>query len=144
VENDHKNQLADFYRILLQAERAGVQSINEIIPVLEEGELKSLMARYLRDEGMNCQILITFIKNIGHEPGNKTGDFLEKIRAFDTVKEKLELLIRGQEWVAKQIRFNRELIDSASSRFFLEAVKVQHEENVDMMKRLMQINSQGN
>ena len=139
MKQEDKTKLTDFYRILLEAERAGVQSISDILPLVEEGELKSAMTRYLRDEGMNCQILIALIKNLGSEPGNKTGDFLEKIRALETVKEKLELLIKGQEWVAKQIRYNRELIDTSSSRFFMEAVKVQHEENVDLMKKMIQI-----
>ncbi|HPS87077.1 MAG TPA: DUF6306 domain-containing protein [Spirochaetota bacterium] len=137
MEKNRNQELADFYRILLEAERAGVQSISDILPSVEEGELKTLMTRYLRDEGMNCQILISLIKNLGFDPGNKTGDFLGKIRALDTVKEKLDLLIKGQEWVAKQIRYKRELIDYTSSRLFMEAVKIQHEENVDMMKKMI-------
>lgn len=137
MEQNKNKELTDFYRILLEAERAGVQSISDIIPEVSEGELKSLMTRYLRDEGMNCQLLIALIKNLGYEPGNKTGDFAEKIRSLNTVEEKFQLLIKGQEWVAKQIRYNRELMDTASSRFFLEAVKVQHEENVDSMKKLL-------
>jgi hypothetical protein len=52
---------------------------------------------------------------------------------------KFKLLIKGQEWVAKQIRYNRELINVSSTVFLMEAVKIQHEENVDMMKQLLQI-----
>lgn len=135
MDQERKSRLADFYRILLEAERAGVQSINYILPSVEDGEIKSLMTRYLRDEGMNCQILISLIKNLGADPGNRTGDFVEKIRALQTTGEQLDLLIKGQEWVARQIRQNRDLIDTASDLLFLEAVKVQHEENVDMMKK---------
>ncbi len=137
MNNQMKKELTDFYRIILEAERAGVQSISDILPSLEEGELKSLMTNYLRDEGMNCQILTALIKNLGYEPGSKTGDFVEKIKALNTTEEKLELLSKGQEWVAKQIRYNRELIDSTSSSFFMEAMKVQHEENVDTMKKML-------
>ncbi len=141
MEYKDKNDtaLADFYRMLLEAERAGVQSINEIIPLMKDGDLKSHLLHYLRDEGMNCQILTALIKNLGQEPGNRTGDFIDKIRALDSTDEKLKLLIRGQEWVAKQIRYNRELINMASSVFFMEAIKIQHEENVDLMKQLLQI-----
>ena len=134
--------LAGFYRMLLEAERAGVQSLNEIIPLIEDTILKSHLLTYLRDEGMNCQILTALIKNLGHEPGSKTGDFIDKIRALNSTDEKLDLLIRGQEWVAKQIRYNRELINSASSMFFVEAIKIQHEKNVDTMKQLHQNKSQ--
>lgn len=136
MDHEHKTRLADFYRILLEAERAGVQSINYILPSVDDGDLKLLMTRYLRDEGMNCQILISFIKNLGIDPGNKTGDFVEKIRSLKTTGEQIDLLIKGQEWVARQIRKNRDLIDTVSAMLFLEAVKVQHEENVDMMKKL--------
>ena len=137
MKPDQSRKLADFYIVLLEAERAGVQSISDILPIVEDDELKKIMARYLRDEGMNCQMLIALIKNLGYEPGNRTGDFVEKIRELKTTAEKLELLIKGQEWVAKQIRFNRELIDTASNRFFLEAMKIQHEENVDSMKNIL-------
>lgn len=134
--------LVDFYRMLLEAERAGVKSLNEIMPLIEDGHLKSHLLIYLRDEGMNCQILTTMIKNLGQDPGDRTGDFIDKIRALDSTDEKLKLLIKGQEWVAKQIRYNRELINSASSMFFVEAIKIQHEINVDNLKQLLQIKSQ--
>lgn len=137
MKPDQSRKLADFYIVLLEAERAGVQSISDILPTVEDGELKSIMTRYHRDEGMNCQMLIALIKNLGYEPGNRTGDFVEKIKELKTTAEKLELLVKGQEWVAKQIRYNRELIDTASSRFFLEAMKIQHEENVDSMKNML-------
>ncbi|HOP31702.1 MAG TPA: DUF6306 domain-containing protein [Spirochaetota bacterium] len=139
MKNKNIKELADFYRKILEAERAGVQSINEIISTLEDGELKSMMSSYLRDEGMNCQILISLIKNMNEDPGSKTGDFVEKIRALSTLEEKLALLIKGQEWVAKQIRYNRHLMDAASSLYFMEAMKVQHEENVDRMKRVLEM-----
>lgn len=138
MENKSTRELADFYRKILEAERAGVQSINGIMSTLEDGGLKTMMASYLRDEGMNCQVLISLIKNLGHEPGNRTGDFVEKINALPTLQEKLQLLVKGQEWVAKQIRYNRALIETASSLYFMEAMKVQHEENVDRMKRMLE------
>jgi hypothetical protein len=55
IGSDKSRKVADFYIILLEAERAGVQSINDIIPSVEDGELKSVMAGYLRDEGMQIR-----------------------------------------------------------------------------------------
>ncbi len=141
-KDNRDNLLADFYRMLLEAERAGVQSINEIVPLVDDDDLKSHLLTYLRDEGMNCQILTTLIKNLGQDPGSRIGDFIDKIRALNSTDEKLELLIKGQEWVVKQIRYNRELIHPASSVFFIEAIKIQHEKNVDTMKQLHQNKSQ--
>lgn len=136
MDNNTK-KLADFYRKLLEAERAGVKTITELMPEIKDENIKLLMQDYLRDEGMNCQILISFIKSLGHDPGNKTGDFVEKIRALPSLQEKLELLVKGQEWVAKQIRYNREIINPSSSRIFLEAMKIQHEENVDSTRAIL-------
>jgi hypothetical protein len=138
MDDTGKTALFDFYESLLEAERAGVQIISELTPLVEDPDLKILMSTYQRDEGMNCQILSALIKNAGFTPGTKTGAFLEKIRALNLIDDKLDLLIKGQEWVAKQIRFNRELIDNTASRFFMEAIKVQHEGNVDNMKRLIE------
>ena len=90
MKHDQNRKLADFYILLLEAERAGVQSISDIIPSVEDGELKSAMEVYLRDEGMNCQMLAALIKNLGYEPGNRTGDFVNKIKNF--CFSKLELI----------------------------------------------------
>jgi len=139
MEIEMKRNLAGFYRVLLEAERAGVQTITHILQYLEDEKLKMMITKYLRDEGMNCQILIALIKNLDGDPGNKTGDFLQKIMALNTIEEKLELLVKGQEWVSKQIRYNRELIDTTSDRFFLEAMKIQHEENIDAMKKILNL-----
>lgn len=110
-----KTELADFYRRILEAERAGVRAKSGLTGSLEEGELKDMLASYLPDEGMNCQELISLIRNLDHEPGNRAGDFAEKVEALQSQEEKFELLARGQEWVAKQIRYNRHIISPASS-----------------------------
>jgi hypothetical protein len=136
--DDEKNKkLVEFYDKILEAERAGVQSTDELLRETTDAELKKLISSYFLDEGMNCGILSNLIKNTGRTPGNRTGDFIEKIRALKTVKEKLDLLVKGQEWVAKQIRYNREIISPASSLLFMEAIKAQHEENVDRLKKLI-------
>jgi hypothetical protein len=39
----------------------------------------------------------------GGSPSNKTGDFVEKVRAVADYSGKLELLNRGQRWVIRKI-----------------------------------------
>jgi nitronate monooxygenase len=131
--------LIAFYNHLLEAERAGVQVLIGLIPGVEDKNLKILLERFLRDEGMNCQIFSTIIKNSGEEPGKKTGDFVQKVKALEKMEDKLQLLARGQEWVAKQIRKNRALWVYGSAPVFMEAMKIQHEENVDDLKRILNI-----
>lgn len=61
-------ELIAFYNQLLEAERAGVAILSGIIPSMEDKNLRILLERFLRDEGMNCQIFSTLIKNLGEEP----------------------------------------------------------------------------
>jgi hypothetical protein len=126
--------VVDFYNLLLEAERAGVAVLGELVSQTEDQGLKKLMKKFLRDEGINCRILVSLIQDLGQEPSKKTGAFVDKVRALNTLEEKIDLLIRGQEWVARKIREFRHLLPPGSPHLFLEAIKVQHEENVDALK----------
>ena len=129
-------QAEDFYNMLLEAERAGVAVIEELVRQNQDPRFQELLKRFLRDEGVNCRILITLIQHLGAEPSRETGAFVEKVRALGTLQEKIELLIRGQEWVARKIREFRHLLPAGSPHLLLEAIKVQHEENVDALERV--------
>lgn len=124
-----------FYNTLLSAERAGVEVLSGLIQEVEDNNLKIILGRFMRDEGMNCQIFSTLIKNSGEEPGNKTGDFLQKVKLLEKTEDKINLLLKGQEWVGNQIRKNRALFIYGSEGMFLESIKIQHEENVDYLKQ---------
>jgi len=124
-----------FYNSLLSAERAGVEVLNSLVHEIEDNNLKIILGRFLRDEGMNCQIISTLIKNSGEEPGKKTGDFVQKVKSLENIEDKINLLLKGQEWVANQIRKNRALFIYGSEAVFMESIKIQHEENVDCLKR---------
>ena len=132
-----KKLLLDFYNKILEAERAGVKSLSDILPEITDDNLKSMILSFIRDESMNCQILTSFINNLGEIPGNKTGDSAEEIEALDFVGKKLKLLMKEQEWVAKQIRYHRDLLDLTSTRIYMEAMKIQHEENIDLMHKML-------
>lgn len=124
----------DFYNLLLEAERAGVAVLGELVSQTEDQRLQKIMKKFLRDEGINCRILVSLIQDLGLEPSKKTGAFVDKVRALNTLEEKIDLLIRGQEWVARKVREFRHLLPPGSAHLFLEAIKVQHEENVDTLK----------
>jgi hypothetical protein len=129
------SQASDLWNMLLEAERAGVAVLGELVPQAEDPSLRELLKKFLKDEGVNCRILITLIEHLGAEPSKETGAFVGKVRALGSLPEKVELLIRGQEWVARKIREFRHLLPTGSPHLFLEAIKVQHEENVDALKK---------
>ena len=101
--------LLNFYNMLLEAERAGVMVLSELNIQVEDGRLKPILKKFLRDEGVNCRILVSLIHDLNAKPSDKTGAFADKIRALNNLDEKIQLLIRGQAWVARKIkefRFN--------------------------------------
>ena len=100
----NNTSLLDFYNLMLEAERAGVKVLGELLSQTEDQHLLDLLKKFLRDEGVNCRILIALIHDLGAAPSDGTGDFAEKVLALDSLKEQIDLLIRGQEWVAKKIR----------------------------------------
>ena len=121
--------------MLLEAERAGVTSLSELTMQVEDRRLKPILKKFLRDEGVNCRILVNLIHDLNAEPSDKTGAFVDKIRALDNLDEKIQLLIRGQAWVARKIEEFRFNLPAGSTDLFLEAIKIQHEENVDTLKK---------
>lgn len=98
MEKKKIKKLEDFCRILQDSKMAGFHSMNDIIFCIEEGELKSLMTRYLYDNNMTQEMLLSFIKNTGQEPAKTTDDFTEKIRLSMETSEKIKLLLKGQKW----------------------------------------------
>ncbi len=134
MKNNNMVTTIDFLNKLLEAERAGVKVLRMLVSLVEDEKKKDLIRRFLHDEGMNCQILKTIIENAGYTISPNTGDFVQKIESLPGIEEKIELLLKGQEWVARQIRRNREIKIKVSERMLLEAIKIQHEENVDALR----------
>lgn len=126
-----------FLNRLLESERAGVKVLSALLQEMPMNSVQSLAKNFLHDEGMNCQVIRTIIDNLNGTASPHTGDFVQKVAALATLEEKLALLIKGQEWVATYIRRNRGLIPKSSDRMFIEAMKIQHEENVDTLSQLI-------
>jgi hypothetical protein len=127
--------LPGFYNMLLEAERAGVSVLGELVKQVEEERLTAALKKFLRDEGANCRVLIDLILDLDETPSDKTGEFVGKVRALETLEEKIRLLIRGQAWVARKIREFHNLAPAGSPYLFLESIKIQHEENVGTLEK---------
>jgi len=132
----NQTSLLDFYNMLLEAERAGVKVLGQLVSQTQDQQLLVLLKKFLRDEGVSCRILIALIHDLNAKPSDKTGAFVEKVQALESLEEKIDLLIRGQAWVARKIEEFVPHLPAGSSQLFLEAIKVQHQENVDALKKL--------
>jgi nitronate monooxygenase len=79
--------------------------------------------------------LVSLIHDLNAKPSDKTGAFVDKIRALDDLDEKIQLLIRGQAWVARKIQEFQSHLPTGSAYLFMDAIKAQHEENVDTLRK---------
>ncbi len=113
-----------------EAERAGGRVLHELIPLAGSLELREMLKKVGHDEGYFAGEIATQVRRLGGTASNKTGDFVEKIRAIPDFKAKLELLNRGQRWVIRKIE---ELIPSLTDeplRAFLRVMADGHEINI--------------
>jgi Domain of unknown function (DUF6306) len=66
---------------------------------------------------------------------NKTGDFVEKVRAVGDFRGKLDLLNRGQRWVIRKIEESLPTITDPELRAFLSVMAKGHHVIIGPSKR---------
>lgn len=122
---------------LLKAERAGARGVTELcVPLAARGD--ALTLRLLaRDEGRYVTMLRRQILRLGGTPSEEVGAFYEKLAALETLKERLDLLIRGQAWVVRQLRRALPGITDDELRGELEDMLRVHETNIALSARLV-------
>jgi len=88
--------------LLLESERAGVIALSTLIDDVEQEELKKFLRGSRAMEQRNAEELEALIRDNGGTPSTKTGPFAGKVAALDSIRERLDLLSRGQEWAARK------------------------------------------
>ena len=88
--------------LLLESERAGVLALEELIREVEYEELRRFLAGSRENEASNVRDLEKLIRDHGGTPSQKVGPFAAKVAALTTIRERLALLSRGQEWAARK------------------------------------------
>jgi Domain of unknown function (DUF6306) len=89
--------------LLLESERAGVVVLDKLAAEVEHPDLKMLLVDARGQEQRNAVELERLIREGGGTPSDKTGPFVGKIAALSSLRERLNLLMRGEEWVARKI-----------------------------------------
>lgn len=88
--------------LLLESERAGVIALSRLIDDVEQEELKKFLRGSRAMEQRNAEELEALIRDNGGTPSIRTGPFAGKVAALDSIRERLNLLSRGQEWAARK------------------------------------------
>jgi len=95
-------RLEEKLNLLLESERAGVLALEELGREVQYPELRRFLAGSRENEAANVRDLETLIRDNGGKPSEKIGPFAGKVAALSTIREKLALLSRGQEWAARK------------------------------------------
>src|SRR5271169_5013672 len=114
-----EKQVEDFLNVLGEAERAGGRILHELTAQAQSLELREMLKKVGHDEGYYAGELAAHVRRLGGAASNKTGDFVEKIRAVGDFRGKLELMNRGQRWVIRKIEEHLATIADPELRAFL-------------------------
>lgn len=95
--------LEQILNLLLEAERAGVAALDRLVEQVENADLKRLLMTSKEDEAADAKILDQLIRANGGMPSERTGPFANKVADAGTLRDRLQLLIHGEEWVARKV-----------------------------------------
>jgi nitronate monooxygenase len=95
--------LAEILNLLLESERAGVAALEALAGEVADKDLRQLLLTSKEDEAADASGLADLIRSSGGTPSDKVGPFAAKVAALGTLRERLQLLIHGEEWVARKV-----------------------------------------
>ncbi len=127
---DHK--LEEMLNLLLEAERAGVAALEKLEREVEHKELRQFLQGERGVEMRNVEGLEMLIREGGGTPSAKIGPFAAKVAALGTVREKLDLMARGQAWAARKTEEALALApESGPIHDFLQAMANRHRAEIE-------------
>ncbi|MBI3759530.1 MAG: hypothetical protein HY269_07225 [Deltaproteobacteria bacterium] len=100
-------------------------------------ELREMLKKVGHDEGYFAGELAAHVRRLGGTPSNKTGDFVEKVRAVADFKGRLELLNRGQRWVVRKIGEQIGSIADGRLQAFLKVMADGHDINIGALDKAL-------
>lgn len=130
-----QDPLMELLNRLLEAEKSGVVTLDHLLKAHPSSGLEDSFVHVKEDESWSCQGLIHSIQREGGTISKDVGDFIEKVRALPSLKEKLALLNKGQAWVARKIDEALSYGMDKKTREFLLEMKKRHEQNIEMMEK---------
>ena len=124
------SEVVEFLNTLGEAERAGGRVLHDLEQEASSLELKELLRKTGHDEGYWAGQIGAHIRRLGGEPSNLTGDFIDKVRALNDLKSKIELLNRGQRWVIRKIEERLPGLSDPHLKAFLVVMAKGHHVNI--------------
>jgi nitronate monooxygenase len=102
-EDTVKTKLEAILNLLLESERAGIVALEHLAAEVEQAELRRFLLGERDEEARNVDALSRLIRDAGGTPSAAVGPFADKVAALGSIRERLSLMSRGQEWVARKV-----------------------------------------
>ena len=123
--------LEDLLNRLLEAERAGHALLDTLIQTTADSGLKSLLTSFTEVEVSDVSVLEGLIRLHGGTPSTATGDFAQKVLQIEDLQGQIDLLSRGQAWVARTVEQALDLQPPPDIAAFLKEMANRHRHNVE-------------
>jgi hypothetical protein len=118
--------------LLLESERAGVIALDALIADVKQDELKKFLSGSRDMEQRNAEELESLIRGNGGKPSTGVGPFARKVAALGSIRDRLNLLSRGQEWAARKTEVALALApDDGPIHAYLTAMANRHRAEVE-------------
>jgi len=118
--------------LLLESERAGVIALDALIAAVKHDKLKKFLSGSRAMEQRNAEELEALIRNNGGNPSSGVGPFARKVAALESIRDRLNLMSRGQEWAARKTEVALALApESGPIHDYLTAMANRHRAEVE-------------
>jgi len=128
--NDTQNALLDLLGKLLEGERAGARGVAIMSRLAKDDRTRVALGEIARDEARFCAMLSRHITRLGGVPSAATGAFYDKLLAIEDMRQRLDFLDRGQDWVVRKLREALPGIADTELRDDLADMLDTHERNI--------------
>ncbi len=88
---------------ILEVERAGTRILTALMATGDVPGANVLLAQVQRDQACNCAQLTRIVRRLGGAPSMAVGSLRDKVLALDGLEDRLELMNRGQAWIARRL-----------------------------------------
>jgi len=124
-------QLETLLNQLLEAERAGHVLLDAMTQETADPQIKALFANFTDIEVGDTAVLEGLIRVHGGTPSAKTSDFADKVLRVDNLHAQINLLSRGQAWVARKVEQALALKPPPDVAAFLKEMANRHRHNME-------------
>src|SRR5579864_2253792 len=117
--------------LLLESERAGALALEQLARDVAQDTLRRFLLAARDHEATNATELERLIRENGGIPSKETGPFASKVAALDGLRDRLNLMSRGQEWAARKTEQALALAPEGPIRDYLTKMANRHRYEVE-------------